>query len=101
MAGPTATAIALIITSTHSAWAVPCTADTNGSYRPGWNNTPYGVGCNEVPATTGVPTVLGGNASWYALAGSNLAVGADAITIGTTNISYSGANSFALIGNST
>ena len=57
------------------------------------------MGCNEVPATTGVPTVLGGNASWYALAGSNLAVGADAITIGTTNISYSGANSFALIGN--
>jgi autotransporter family porin len=80
-------------------WAVTCPADVNGSYRTGWINATYGVGCNEVPATTGSPTVLNSNASWYVLAGSNLTVGADVITIGATNISYLGTNSFSLIGN--
>ncbi|MGK3600094.1 autotransporter outer membrane beta-barrel domain-containing protein, partial [Escherichia coli] len=94
-----ATVIALVTTSTHGAWAVTCTADANGSYIAGWTSAPYGNGCNEVPATTESPTALGKNASWYVLARSNLAVGADSITIGTTNISYSGTNGFSLIGN--
>ncbi|MGC0686564.1 autotransporter outer membrane beta-barrel domain-containing protein, partial [Escherichia coli] len=93
------TTIALVMASTHGAWAVTCPADVNGSYRTGWINATYGVGCNEVPATTGSPTVLNSNASWYVLAGSNLTVGADVITIGATNISYLGTNSFSLIGN--
>ena len=93
------TTIALVMASNHGAWAVTCPADVNGSYRTGWINATYGVGCNEVPATTGSPTVLNSNASWYVLAGSNLTVGADVITIGATNISYLGTNSFSLIGN--
>ncbi|WP_448146197.1 autotransporter family protein [Labrys miyagiensis] len=52
-----------------------------------------------MPATTGSPTTLGSGASWYVLARSNLSAADDTVTIGAANISYTGTNGFAVIGN--
>lgn len=103
---PARSATAAVIVAT-VAWAGPaqavtCGADANGSYLAGWTQTapnPYVDRCNEVPATTGAPTVLGSSASWYVLVRSRLDPPNDNVTIGDTNVSYTGANGFSLIGN--
>ncbi|MBB6575993.1 hypothetical protein HNP33_000041 [Comamonas odontotermitis] len=98
----TVVALALTAVTTGSAWAVTCTPDANGSYFAGWVQpapNPYTNNCDTVPATTASPTVLAPAASWYVLTRSALTAPNDVVTIGATNISYTGANGFSAIGN--
>ncbi|HZF85648.1 MAG TPA: ESPR domain-containing protein, partial [Burkholderiaceae bacterium] len=53
----TSVCAAIAMAGAGTAGAVTCTADANGSYIAGWTGGAYGVACNEVPATTGSPTV--------------------------------------------
>ncbi len=99
--GKAALVVMAATVTTTSAWAVTCTTDVNGSYRPGWTAAPYGVACDQVPATAGPSTALLPAAGWYVLVGSNLpAAPNDVVTIGATNISYNGPSKFGpVVGN--
>ncbi|MFE1574215.1 DUF5979 domain-containing protein [Comamonas odontotermitis] len=91
--------VVVMAATSSTALAVVCSPDVNGSYLAGWTAAPLPTNCNEIPATTVSPTVLGSAASWYVLTRSALTAPNDVVTIGTTNISYSGANGFGVIGN--
>ena len=101
-AGKTIATVLLVTAATSgAAWAtnVTCTPDVNGSYLVGDVGGVYGNACNQVPATTGNPTVMGTNAGWYVLARSNLDTSSDQVQIGDADISYGGPNGFGVIGN--
>lgn len=96
----TAAVVVLAAAGIGPAWAaITCAPTADGSYLAGWTAAPTPTQCNSIPATT---ATLGTNASWYILTRSSYN-SADPqynnVTVGATNISYSGTNGFAVLGN--